>query len=176
MKEVNIETAVDSLVRLVNDRKMIALEEAAKNLGVPENIVNEWAVFLEEENILKIIYKMTKPFLIKSEDIKKIAQEKEDVDSERENLIRRVNYILTTIQKRVLKPTLAIKTLEDVKKILMGGYKSKEDILSAQRFVIEKQAENVILALKMGKDIESLKDIENKIDELEKKRDIFVKS
>src|SRR3989344_3284370 len=84
MKEVNIETAVDSLVKLVNDKKIIALDEAAKILGVPENIVNEWASFLEEDKIMKIDYKLTKPFLKAAEVTVKIEQDFEDINKLRD--------------------------------------------------------------------------------------------
>ena len=51
---INITTAVDSLVELVNRKGRISLEEASKELGIPENIINEWASFLEEENVILI--------------------------------------------------------------------------------------------------------------------------
>src|SRR3989344_8733212 len=132
--KVDIETAVDGLVKLVNEKKIIALDEAAKVLGVPENIVNEWAVFLEEDKIMKIDYKLTKPFLKAAEDTVKIAQDFEDITSERENMIRKLSYMLTAIKRRELKPSMQIKTIEDAKKILNSKDRAKDDVLSAQRF------------------------------------------
>jgi len=54
MMAVNISTAVDSLVELIKEKKRILLEEASKELKIPENIIMEWATFLEEEGILNI--------------------------------------------------------------------------------------------------------------------------
>ncbi|HLC63008.1 MAG TPA: hypothetical protein VJJ21_01695 [Candidatus Nanoarchaeia archaeon] len=175
MKEVNIETAVDSLVKLVNDKKIIALDEAAKILGVPENIVNEWASFLEEDKIMKIDYKLTKPFLKAAEDTVKIAQDFEDITSERENMIRKLSYMLTAIKRRELKPSMQIKTIEDVKKILNSKDRAKDDVLSAQRFVLEKGITDLINILNSIKDIKKLRDISKQFEELDKKRAIFEK-
>ena len=175
MKEVNIETAVDSLVKLVNDKKIIALDEAAKILGVPENIVNEWASFLEEDKIMKIDYKLTKPFLKAAEDTVKIKQDFEDITSERENMIRKLSYMLTAIKRRELKPSMQIKTIEDVKKILNSKDRAKDDVLSAQRFVLEKGITDLINILNSIKDIKKLRDISKQFEELDKKRAIFEK-
>jgi len=59
-----IETGVDKLVNIVNTRGKIAAQDAAKELGVSTTIVLEWADFLEEEGIISIDYKFTKPFLV----------------------------------------------------------------------------------------------------------------
>ena len=60
----NITTAVDSLVKLVNKEGRINLENASKELGIPQNIINEWSTFLDQEGIIKLEYKFTTPYLI----------------------------------------------------------------------------------------------------------------
>ena len=60
----DIKTAVDSLIELLKKKKRLTLDETSKELGIPTNIINEWATFLEEEKILKIEYKFTTPYLI----------------------------------------------------------------------------------------------------------------
>jgi len=166
MKEVNIETAVDSLVRLVNDKKIIALDEAAKILGVPENIVNEWASFLEEDKIMKIDYKLTKPFLKAAEDTVKIKQDFEDITSEKENMIRKLDYMLSALRRRNLKPSMQIKAIEDVKKILSNKDRTPDDVLSAQRFVLEKGITDLMNILKSINDINKLRDISKQFEDL----------
>ena len=59
-----IETGVDRLVNLVNTEKKISIDDAAKKLNVSKVVVQEWAEFLEEENILGIDYKFSKTFLL----------------------------------------------------------------------------------------------------------------
>jgi len=171
--KVDIETAVDSLVRLVKEKKVISLDDAAKILGVPENIVNEWASFLEEDRILKIDYKLTKPYLKTAEDVGKIAQEKEDVASEKENMVRKLNYMLAGIQKRPLKSTAVLKTLEDVKKVLKDKNRTKDDVLNAQKFILQNGIKDLIAILQTINDIQKLREVAKQFDDLEKKKAIF---
>ena len=118
---------------------------------------------------------MTKPFLKAAEDTVKIAQDFEDITSERENMIRKLSYMLTAIKRRELKPSMQIKTIEDVKKILNSKDRAKDDVLSAQRFVLEKGITDLINILNSIKDIKKLRDISKQFEELDKKRAIFEK-
>ncbi|MFA5141735.1 MAG: hypothetical protein WC471_02095 [Candidatus Woesearchaeota archaeon] len=62
-KEGIMETDVDSLLALLNERKSISVPEAAKLLGVTPEVVEEWARFFEEEGLLGIRYDFTTPFI-----------------------------------------------------------------------------------------------------------------
>ena len=71
-----IETGVDKLVALVNKNGRISSYDAVKELGVSNTVVMEWADYLEEEGIISIEYKFTKPFLVARKIAKKDLQEK----------------------------------------------------------------------------------------------------
>jgi len=173
--KVDIETAVDSLVNLVKENKEISLEDASKKLGVPENIVNEWSVFLEEEGILKVYYKVTRPFLKATEDTKRISQEKEDIDTDRDNLIRKVNYVLSGIRTHKIENIKGVKNEEDIRGLLSKKDRTKEEILFAQKFILEQRIQNLILNLKNAKTNQDLERLSKEIGDIEKKRDIFEK-
>ena len=66
-----IETGVDKLVNIVRERGRIALADAAKELGVSTTVIQEWVEFLEEEGIISVEYKLTKPFLVERKLTKK---------------------------------------------------------------------------------------------------------
>ena len=66
-KNVLIKTDVDSLVKLVNEKKEISFSEAAEILKVPTVTVEAWGNYLEEEGVLGIKYKLTTPYLITSQ-------------------------------------------------------------------------------------------------------------
>jgi hypothetical protein len=112
---VNITTAVDSLVELINDKKKISLENASKELGLPEHIVNEWAIFLEEEGIIKIDYKLSTPFLIAT--IKKELNESDYV-REIEIIFRELEVMFSGLNKINIEHKIQIKTIEDVKNFI----------------------------------------------------------
>lgn len=59
-----IETGIDKLVNLVKERGRISLEDAAKELRQSTTVVQEWVDFLEDEGIISVEYKLTKPYLV----------------------------------------------------------------------------------------------------------------
>jgi len=96
----NITTAVDSLVKLVNDKKRISVEDASKELGIPMNILNEWAGFLDQEKIIHIEYKFTTPYLTTVKETKKETQDKSEGSKDTIDLvIRRLGVTLNFIEK-----------------------------------------------------------------------------
>ena len=64
MPDSPLTTGVDALIDLVDSKGTISFSEAAAQLRVPLETVEAWARFLEEENMLKISYSFTKPFLV----------------------------------------------------------------------------------------------------------------
>ena len=74
-----LKTGVDRLVSLIQEKKRISVPQAAKELGVSQVVVEEWADFLEEEGIISIEYKFATTWLIekklkKEEIIKKVKE------------------------------------------------------------------------------------------------------
>ncbi|MCH8328860.1 MAG: hypothetical protein IIB81_00530 [Nanoarchaeota archaeon] len=91
-----IETGVDKLVNLVNRKGKIASEDAAKELGVSTTVVMEWVDFLEEEGIINVEYKFTKPFLVARKLAKKDVREKaKEFSGKREVFVRKAEVSLS---------------------------------------------------------------------------------
>ena len=61
VKDSLLKTGVDRLVSLIQEKKRISVPEAAKELGVSQIVVEEWADFLEEDGIISIEYKFATP-------------------------------------------------------------------------------------------------------------------
>ena len=111
----NITTAVDSLVKLVNEKGRISLDDASKELGIPGNILNEWASFLDQEKIIHVEYNFTTPYLTSKErnDIKK-------------NLGPMVDYEMIERKIEVIEARLIKEQPADEKKIKQKEYLLKE--------------------------------------------------
>ncbi len=62
-----LKTSADDFYELVKSRKKISVEEAAKLLKMPIDIVQSLADFLVEERIFGIEYKFTTPFIYLNE-------------------------------------------------------------------------------------------------------------
>ena len=161
-------------MKLVNDKKTIGLDEAAKSLGVPEQIVNEWASFLEEEKLLTIDYKMTKPFLNVAKDVKKLGEEKEELETAKENSIRSVNYILSGVLKYDVNADKKIKGEEDIKKLLKRKG-SKEELSYARIIFLKNRVNALVNAIRNAGSMKALKALEKEVEDVEKKAKIFEK-
>ena len=176
---INITTAVDSLVELVNRKGRISLEEASKELGIPENILNEWASFLEEENVISIEYKFTTPFLIAKST--KITIDIKELEREIEVITRKLDYMLSYLEKQEIQHGMFIEDLKDIKKLIVkeasifNQKKVNEDIVYAQKFILEYQVKILINKIKKIKkpDLVIINELKDKLEIILKRKEIF---
>lgn len=103
----DITTAVDSLVKLVKQKGKISLEDASKELGIPQNIINEWASFLDQEKIIYIEYKFTTPFLMSRK-----KESGEDITTDYEMIQRKLEVMKAYLEKIQPKEDKRIKQKE----------------------------------------------------------------
>ena len=169
---INITTAVDSLVLLVNSKKRIPMEEASKVLGLPDNIINEWATFLDEENIIKIEYQLTTPFLVETEDTKKVLEEKINIDIEKDLISRKISVMISAIEKINITSSLVLKNEEDLKKAILNKNLGREDVLYAQKFYLKLRLNELLDLLKNQKSVDIFK-INERLITLEKKKKVL---
>jgi len=116
-----LKTGVDRLVSLIKEKKRISVPQAAKELGVSPIVVEEWADFLEEDDIISIDYKFATPWLIdkklkKEEIIKKVKE----FHGKRDIIIRRSESLLSSLNKEG----------EDITKVRDEFKKIRQDIYS----------------------------------------------
>jgi DNA-binding transcriptional ArsR family regulator len=79
MEDLLISTGVDSLIRLVKEKRRVELLVASQLLGLPQSTVEDWAHILEEEGIIKIDYQLTKVYFIWVPPTEEEILEKKDV-------------------------------------------------------------------------------------------------
>lgn len=72
MGEDVITTGVDDLLKYLEGKDRIAMQDAATYLNVPLDTLQAWTDFLVEEKILGIEYKFTKPFIYLNKEEKQI--------------------------------------------------------------------------------------------------------
>ncbi len=105
MSGKTIQTEIDNLVSLVQEQERISVKDAAKRLNLPEETISEWAGFLEEEGIINIEYKLTKPFLVKKKltseqlnDLKsEVKEEKSIFDRKSQTTLNYLNKLETEV-------------------------------------------------------------------------------
>ena len=132
-----VTTEVDALIKLVKDKKEISMEDAAKQLGMPIATIESWATFLEEEKIMSIEYKFTKPFLvakkIKKGEVKKAEEKISELPSSKEEkrraVVKELEEELPDVLKGKGKPAAKIvEAPEKVEKKEEVKVKKKEEI------------------------------------------------
>ncbi len=96
-----IETGVDKLVNLVKERGRILLADAAKELGVSATVIQEWVDFLEDEGIISVEYKLTKPYLVERKLSKKEVDAKsKEFESKKDVFVRKAEVSLSFLEKQ----------------------------------------------------------------------------
>lgn len=82
MGDLVIKTDIDRLMSLVEQKKEVSIEEAAKELGISSKTVESLGDVLEEEGIIHIKYKFTTPYFIYERPKEKTSftsKEEEDI-------------------------------------------------------------------------------------------------
>ncbi len=79
-----VTTLVDSLFDLIKDKKEISIPQAAKILNTNPKVVEQWALFLEEEGLVTINYGLSSPTIKYKSSEKSLPQK--DTDAEDSNL------------------------------------------------------------------------------------------
>ena len=173
---INITTAIDSLVELVKTKKKITLEEASKELGIPENIINEWSNFLEEEGIMEKIYKFTTPYLVSKEKQEIISEE--DLKQRLDLATRELEFMLSHLKKYQVEHKFSIDDIEDVRKLIKNPKKLTKDVVFAQKFIIEYEVNELLKVIRRIKLLtpELMDYIEKRIQNINKRKEIFKKN
>ena len=114
-----IETGVDKLVNLINTRGKVSSYDASKELGVSATVIMEWADFLEEEGVISIEYKFTKPFLVARKITKKDLQEKaKEFSGNKDVFIRKAEVSLSFLNREAAKLNSIKDEFDKIKKDL----------------------------------------------------------
>ncbi|MCD4666240.1 hypothetical protein K8R47_00325 [archaeon] len=140
--QASITTAVDSLVEIIKNKGRISVEEASKELKLPENIINEWATFLEEEGVITVDYKFTTPMLEFKNHTTKRTYERE-----KELLLRKLSIMHDNVRKLSIRDKRIVaqkKYLETtiarlIKRVKNLNEENKEQVLENLQDLIKKK-------------------------------------
>ncbi|MFH1591721.1 MAG: hypothetical protein ABIC95_07410 [archaeon] len=98
-KESVIKTGVDRLVDLIEQNKKISIADAAKQLAVPKSVIEEWASFLEEKEIIETEDKLTSTVLMKKELSKvELTEKRRELEGHKEGFVRKIEATIALIE------------------------------------------------------------------------------
>ncbi|MGV8162674.1 MAG: hypothetical protein ACP5N2_05075 [Candidatus Nanoarchaeia archaeon] len=96
----NIKTGVDRLVEIIGTAKRISLDDASKQLGISQQVVQEWADFLEKEKLITIEYSFSKVWLCEKRLSKsEIASTAKELSSEKDAFSRKIDSAIKSLEK-----------------------------------------------------------------------------
>ncbi len=144
----NITTGVDKLMDIVSDKKKISVEDAAKELGVGKDVIQEWAEFLEQEGLISIDYKLSKVWLyekkITTKDVLSTAKE---VASEKDAFMRKIDVVIKTLERETLG-------FEEVRKQFKEIHRNIKDEIETVKVELAELEQYENLKRTIDKDIE----------------------
>ena len=109
-------TAVDSLFELIREKRQISIPDAAKILKVDSKIVEQWALFLEEEGLVTINYGMSTP-IIKYKTSMSDSDEAGDVGTALQSSIKDIVSDVKRALDSKSGQELIAKKLDEIKKV-----------------------------------------------------------
>jgi len=108
--ETKLATGIDRLVQIIRERRKVSVSEAAKELGVSIALIEEWANFLEEENIIDFEYKLSGTILVERKITDKDVMKKEKVLDKKKQVFKRD---VQTSVKNLKEHSVKISKLKD---------------------------------------------------------------
>ena len=124
--DILITTGIDSLIRLIHEKKKIEIEDAAALLGLPVDVVEDWSSILESQGIIKIKYQFTHAYLVwtaKSE--KEILKRIGNVGEQIQLLSSQVARLISTVEMHAEDVS---KSESEIKKFLKTFDKQYGDL------------------------------------------------
>ena len=79
-KGVVIQTELDQMIDLLNEKKKIKLSALAKQFGRDISVVEEWAKTLHDEGLAELVYPFAGSPFIKLKEVEKVGKEKKEED------------------------------------------------------------------------------------------------
>lgn len=96
----NIVTGVDKLLQLLETKKKIDLDSAARELNLGKEVVQEWTDLLESEDMITVTNKFSKTWIEpKKITIKRVKETAKEIVSERDAVARKIEIAIKKLEK-----------------------------------------------------------------------------
>ena len=146
-----LETGIDKLVKLLKSAGKISVAEAAKELEVDKKVIMGWAIFLEEEGILAIEYKLLNSFLTLRDTTKEETEIKvKEFNGKKEVIILKAEGVLNHFAKEKGKFKEISDKFTKLKKIAYDNRSLKNEVEELEK--LEQIKNGLDVSIKKSKD------------------------
>jgi DNA repair exonuclease SbcCD ATPase subunit len=158
-----IETGVDKLVKLIEEKKKISTGDAAKALGVSKSVIDEWSDFLEEEKIISIEYKLATTYLVERKLSKKeVVKKAKEFHGTKDAFVRKIETTIHGIENDTSGIDELKEHFQDLKKEIGNDLGNvKEELKELENY--ERLKKNIDKQM-----FEQQKEFRDKINDMEK--------
>lgn len=93
-----ITTGIDRLERLLEKRGKISLHEAAEELGIALDVIEDWAELLEKEQVVTLTYKLSNKYIeLKDQSEKDVFVSAKRVSEEKDAFTRKIESAISNL-------------------------------------------------------------------------------
>ena len=134
-----IETGVDKLISLVNDKKKISFKDAAKELGVDMSTIKEWSSVINDDNIA-IEYKFTTPFLVaKITSSKEAKGDLKKLDKEKKTQFKKIEESISSLHEHRTGMEQAKERISGIKEELNSHVDKLQREINGEKTIDEEE-------------------------------------
>lgn len=166
-----IQTGVDKLISLIEERGKISVHKAARELGVSKGVVEGWAKFLEEEDLITTEYSLTEQYLVfKKLSRLDVLRKAKEFKTKKESFISKASVTLNFLAKEGEKLRKSKTEFDNLKKELgLELDRVKDELKDLERYDKLKTEIDLKLNSQKSEMEEALKEYDLKIKEEQRK-------
>jgi chromosome segregation ATPase len=182
MADMIIETAIDELARILNEKKRITITEAARLLKTNPAQIEEWVKILEDHDLVELVYPAwgEPQIVLKGVEKKDMLKKKKEFEKRKDVVEEKTKEFQEKVEVVEKKVELTNKEFSELEDDLKDKLKELEknlkniDALENKKQDIMKKAEEIKnLADPINKEVESIK---TDIEQMESKINEHIKS
>ena len=146
LDDLLISTGVDGLIKLVQEKGKVEINEASRILNVPVQSIEEWSHMLETEGLIKIQYQLTHVFLVWSPlATSEQNQRRQGVGEKKEKVVAQMQTLAKSVEESKVELSALQEQLSNVQ-MRTQGKMQKLSIDLAQSQHLDQQVTQSLMA------------------------------
>ncbi len=166
-----IVTGVDKLIKMLKDQSMVTVSAAAKSLGVSTRTVEDWVSFLEEEDVVKVTYKLATPYIsLKKVTETQINKKAGKLEQHKDIFVRKAENMLSFLDREGEELNQIRDEFMSLKKSIGENAEHVQaEILELEKYEKAKRDVDAKIESQRKEVVQKIKNMDNDIDRQQKR-------